>query len=122
MALSTACSTAGQRNGQTRVVDVQQEADAPYQTHVVLTQHYGGLEVLGCELRVHLSQALNVTSISGNYLRDPRLVPEAQILQFEARDTAVSALGRLRIQQGIPDDPAKDVRDGGLVIFPGELA
>jgi Zn-dependent metalloprotease len=107
---------------QLRVVAVQQDPGAPFQTHVVLQQRYGGLEVLGCELRVHLSQALNVTSISGNYLRDPRVVPEAQTLQFEARDIAVAEVGQLRTQQGIPDDAAKDVQDGGLVIFPGDLA
>lgn len=106
---------------QLRVLAVQQDPGAPFQTHVVLQQLYGGLEVLGCQLRVHLSQALNVTSISGNYLRDPRVVPEPQTLQFEARDIAVAAVGQFRTQQGIPGDPATDVQDGGIVVFPGEL-
>ena len=107
---------------QLRVVAVQQDPGAPFQTHVVLQQFYGGLEVLGCQLRVHLSPSLNVTSISGNYLRDPSVVPEPQTLQFEARDIAVDAVRRFRAQQGVPGDPTKDVQDGGIVVFPSELA
>ena len=106
---------------QLRVTSIQKDPGAPFQTHVVLQQLYGGVEALGVELRVHLDQALNVTSISGNYLRDPRVVPEATILQFEARDTAVEAVRRFRTQRGIPGDPVKDVQDEGLVLFPGDL-
>lgn len=103
------------------VTMLQSDPGPPFQTHVVLQQMYGGIEVLGAQLRVHLTQALNVSSISGNYLRDPRVVPEPTILEFEARTTAILKVGQFRIQQGIPGDPAKDVQDGGMVVFPGEL-
>ena len=106
---------------QLRATGVQKDPGPPFQTHVVLQQVYGGVEVLGTELRVHLDQALNVSSISGNYLRNPRVVPEPSILQFEARDTAVRAVGRFRSQNNVPGDPAKEVQDDGMVIFPGEL-
>ncbi|MET0829020.1 MAG: M4 family metallopeptidase [Microbacterium sp.] len=107
---------------QLQVSAVQRDPGAPFQTHVILQQTYAGLEVLGAQLRVHLTPSLNVTSISGNYLRDPRVVPEPTVLQFDARTTAVARIAQVRTQHGIPEDPAKDVEDGGIVLFPGELS
>ena len=106
---------------QLRVTRIDKDPGPPNLTHVVLQQIYGGVEVLGAELRIHLDQALNVTSINGNYLRDPRVVPVAGLAQFEARDTAVQAVQRFRNRNNIAGDPAKDVQDEGLVLFPGEL-
>lgn len=106
---------------QLRVTAIEKDAGSPFDTHVVLQQVYGGVDVLGAELRVHLDRALNVTSIGGNYLRDPRVVPEAGIMQFEARDTAVRTVRQFRARHNVPGDPAADVDDEGLVLFPGEL-
>jgi Zn-dependent metalloprotease len=106
---------------QLRVVRVEKDPGPPLMTHVVLQQVYGGVEVLGAELRVHLDPGLNVSSINGIYMRDPRVVPVTGLVQSEARDTAVEAVRQFRTQNNLAGDPAADVQDEGLVLFPGEL-
>lgn len=106
---------------QLRVTAVQKDPGPPHMSHVVLQQRYGGMEVFGAELRVHLTPSLSVSSISGRYLRDPRVVPEPLVQQYDARDTAVRQVRIHRGNNNIPGDPALDVKDDGIGIFPGEL-
>lgn len=77
----------------------------PY-THVVLEQRHCGIPVFGCEVRVHLSSALTVRSISGNYLRDPAVHVVPAIDSTEARALAAVAIASLRLatttRQGAP--------------------
>ncbi len=58
-------------------------------TTVVFHQRWGTLPVFGCQLRVHLSKALAVRSISGNFLRDPG-VPTTPAVSVAAARTAAS--------------------------------
>lgn len=81
---------------QLRHVRTEIDSGSPHQTHVVLQQVWAGLPVFGCELRVHLTPALAVSSISGNYLRDPRIVPVPSVAEEQARSTAMQAIATLR--------------------------
>ena len=55
--------------------------------------------VFGCQLRVHLSKALAVRSVSGNFLRDPNVSTTPTVSESAARmaasTTAVFELVRL---------------------------
>jgi Zn-dependent metalloprotease len=57
-------------------------------TTVVFHQRWGALPVFGCQLRVHLSKALAVRSISGNFLRDPNVPTTPTVSESAARITA----------------------------------
>ena len=46
-------------------------------TTVVFHQRWGTLPVFGCQLRVHLSKALAIRSISGNFLARPERIDDA---------------------------------------------
>src|SRR5439155_19776478 len=80
---------------QLQIKTIEQDTAPPYMTHVVLQQIYAGVPVFGCELRVHISPSLTITSISGNYLRDPRVVPEATVAESAARATAIITLAQV---------------------------
>jgi len=99
---------------------VEREA-LTHSTHVVLQQTWGGLRVFGAELRVHLSPALTITSISGNYLHNPAVAPVLQVSEKAAGDTAVQFLRKQRKALGVSDDPAKELQPLGPFIYPAVL-
>ncbi len=145
---------------QLRLVRIDRDVESPHQTHVVLQQIWAGVPVFGCELRVHLTASLAVSSISGNYLRDPRVVPVPSISEDAARSTAMQAIASLRAawksdgrrrrrwrppsgerivhrefdpldfplvdvdrrELDLLDEVRSEIRDRGLVIFPGVLS
>lgn len=59
-------------------------------TTVVFHQRWGALPVFGCQLRVHLSRALAVRSISGNFLRDPGIETTTPAVNESAARIAAS--------------------------------
>lgn len=78
---------------QLHVVSVQTDSGPAPMSHVILQQVYGGLPVFGCGLRVHLSSNLAISSVTGNYLRNPGIVPEAGFAQNAARTVALETIG-----------------------------
>lgn len=88
-------------------------------TTVVLAQHFAGVPVYGCQLRVHLSSALAIISIGGAYFSDPgvSVIPSLNPRQcFEAAYSAWARGGRI-----LPQAPLPDARSARLVIVPTRL-
>lgn len=56
---------------QLTVVSTQQDSSSPNMTHVLLQQICSGIPVFGANIRVHLTPAMTISSISGNYTIDP---------------------------------------------------
>ena len=112
----------GDVSTQLQVVRVEPPVSPTYMPHVVLQQMYAGIPVLGAELRVHLTPAFAVGSISGHYLWDPEVVPVPRVSEPQALGAAVSRLRGVRQAQGNFDDPATEVSSLGLVVYPGKLA
>jgi Zn-dependent metalloprotease len=105
---------------QFNLVSVEPDTDSPHFTHVTLQQMWARYPVYGAQLRVHLTPALAVSSISGNYVRDPQVVPEAAIGENEALNTAAQAIARLRLANangGRRTISRREIDEGVLRIF-----
>lgn len=74
---------------QLQLLGVENRSEDTGMIHVRVQQMYGGVPVFGAELRVHLDRALCITSVSGNYVREPCVVPEIEVKQDTARERAV---------------------------------
>jgi len=107
---------------QLSLVSVELDSDTPHFTHVTLQQMWARYPVFGAQLRVHLTPALAVSSISGNYVRDPQVVPEAAVAESDALDTAVQAIARIRLANGDGHRriTRRELADGVLRVIPGD--
>jgi Zn-dependent metalloprotease len=83
------------------------KGDAFNMTHVVLQQIYGGLPVFGAELRVHIRPNMVISSINGDYVRDPQVPVIPDIAIESAEETAVFKIARMRL--GIADPTPMDL-------------
>ncbi len=115
-------------HNQLRVDHIESDEAPPHMTHVALQQVYGGIPVYGAVLRVHLSPSLTITSISGNYVPWPAVVPTVENLDAAAaRKSAESHLVDVRRKLGKdaliePDGaPLEDAADA-LVVLSQALA
>jgi Zn-dependent metalloprotease len=78
------------------------QTDVINMKHVVLQQIYGGVPVFGAELRVHIRPDMSISSISGNYVRDPQVPVIPTISVENAQDDAVRTIAKMII--GLPED------------------
>lgn len=129
---------------------VRTQTDTMGMTHVILQQVYGGVEVFGAELGVHLAPGLRITSISGTYHPNPGVRLEPAVSEKDARETVVREIARSRGERQVappggcltaplgrakrgawsgrrsPEDIRREVRgevvDRGLCIIPAELS
>lgn len=83
---------------QLKVISTQTDSQAPHLTHVVLQQMYGGTPVFGAELRVHMTPSLAITTISGNYVRDPQVLLMPIFSQQQALNAAAGPIADWRYQ------------------------
>jgi len=104
----------GDVGSQLRVVRTRRDPGPPNLTHVELQQIYAGIPMYGGRLVVHLTPAMTVSSVSGNYVRDARVVPVASISEDQARHTAVMAVAEMRMQGGSKGGPVSTKRRGPL--------
>ena len=71
------------------------QTDSVNMTHVVLQQVYASIPVFGVELRVHIRPDMSISSISGNYLRDPQVPVVPTININDAKYSAVRTLAHM---------------------------
>jgi Zn-dependent metalloprotease len=85
---------------------------------VVLDQHFAGVPVHGCQLRVHMARNLAILSVTGTYFRDPGVDVVAQRSQVQCWEAAVAAWGAGgRLSQA----PLSALDSAQLVILPTTL-
>lgn len=99
---------------QLRVSRSVRDLDGGY--HIGLQQYFGGLQVIGCELVVHMTPQLAITSVSGRYCREPwtKLAPLVAEQVAAARASAHFA-GAERRTKAVP--PTRR----GLAILPQRM-
>ncbi|MBI5903260.1 MAG: M4 family metallopeptidase [Deltaproteobacteria bacterium] len=138
----------GDAPNQLRVASIERRPAPLSMTHVVLDQVYGGIPVYGAQLRVHLSPSMTISSISGNYVRDPQVLLTPVLTLDRAKFAAVSEVLNMRNGlEGAPEPPEtergrgrprldtssalfrnrvtelnRQVRSKGLVIMPAVLS
>jgi Zn-dependent metalloprotease len=104
---------------QLTVLRTDVSSGSPRTRHVVFQQMLGTVPVYGCQLRVHLSPALAIRSVSGTYLRDPQVSLEVKVSEAQAISRlaleAASGHERQRVSAG-------KMTSRGLVVFPSVLA
>ena len=100
----------------------QLEPDLNNGQHVVFEQIYAGLLVWGCELRVHLNDALAITSISGRYYRDPDIDLTPNVCEEEAFSLASRHANRDVSPFEMFEGDKQGIEKRGLVVFPWRLA
>lgn len=81
---------------QLRVASIERRPPPLSTTHVVLEQVYGGIPVYGAQLRVHITPSMTISSISGNYVRDPQVVLTPRLTLDAAKFAAMSGILNMR--------------------------
>lgn len=87
--------------------------------HIIFQQNYAGIEVWGCELRVHLTRQLAITSISGRYYREPYVDIEHTLSENAAYSIALSAWTEISGNESLRSGQA--IEHKGIVIFPSKF-
>ena len=84
----------------------------------VFDQHFGGVPVYGCQLRVHMAGNLSILSITGFYFRDPGVDPLPKWSQAQCWPAAVEAWGA---NERLSQAPLSVCYTAQLVILPTAL-